>query len=95
MFDKNESFTLSAGENAPDPRELLKKHNEMKEESHRNHIEQYILDNKMVVTSIKPEWLRREIIETISEGGEVRFSLYRGGRKLSEYPVQLIDSRYK
>lgn len=80
---------------APDPRELLRKHNEMKEKSHRDHIGQYILDNKMVVTSIKPEWLRREIIETISEGGEVRLILYHGDRKLSEYPIQLIDSHYK
>lgn len=94
MFDKDETFTLSAGKNAPDPRELLRKHNEMKEESHRNYIGRYILDNKMVVTSIKPEWLRREIIETISEGGEIRFCLYHGERKLSEYPIQLIDPNY-
>ncbi len=67
----------------------------MNEESHGNHIGRYILDNKMVVTSIKPEWLRREIIEAISEGGEVTFSLYHGGRKLSEYPVQLIDPNYQ
>ena len=104
LMNKNksadETFTLKTGKNAPDPQELLRIHNEMNEECRRKHEEDrlrnYILDDhlKIVVNSIKPEWLRREIVETISNGGEVRFSLYHGNRKLSEYPVQLIDSHY-
>ena len=65
---------------APDPRELLRKHNQMKEESR-------ILDNKMTVTSIKPEWLRREICEAIGRGETITISIGNN----YEFPIQLID----
>ena len=68
---------------APDPRELLRKHNQMKEESR-------ILDNKMTVTSIKPEWLRREICEAIGRGEIITISIGNN----YEFPVQLIDLNY-
>ena len=68
---------------APDPRELLRKHNQMKEESR-------ILDNKMTVTSIKPEWLRREICEAIGRGETITISIGNN----YEFPVQLIDLNY-
>lgn len=45
------------------------------------------------IDTIKPEWFRREIIEAISSGKEVTFSIYHGGRKFLEYPVQLVDRR--
>ena len=68
---------------APDPRELLRKHNQMKEESR-------ILDNKMTVTSIKPEWLRREICEAIGRGEIITISIGNN----YEFPIQLIDPNH-
>lgn len=68
---------------APDPRELLRKHNQMKEESR-------ILDNKMTVTSIKPEWLRREICEAIGRGETITISIGNN----YEFPIQLIDPNH-
>lgn len=65
---------------APDPRELLRKHNQMKEESR-------ILDNKMTVTSIKPEWLRREICEAIGRGETITISIGNN----YEFPIQLTE----
>ena len=68
---------------APDTRELLRKHNQMKEESR-------ILDNKMTVTSIKPEWLRREICEAIGRGETITISIGNN----YEFPIQLIDPNH-
>jgi len=70
---------------APDTRELLRKHNQMKEESRIR----YYSDNKMTVTSIKPEWLRREICEAIGRGEIITISIGN-----NEFPIQLIDSNY-
>lgn len=71
---------------APDPRELLRKHNQMKEESRIR----YYLDNKMTVTSIKPEWLRREICEAIDRGETITISIGNN----YEFPIQLIDPNH-
>ena len=71
---------------APDPRELLRKHNQMKEESRIR----YYLDNKMTVTSIKPEWLRREICEAIGRGETITISIGNN----YEFPIQLADPNH-
>jgi len=87
MIDKNNSV--------PNTRELLHIHNEQKEECRKEHekkrLRNYILSDTMYVDSIKPECLRQEIVEEIGSGKEVIFSIYHGGRKFLEYPIQLID----
>lgn len=82
--------------NAPDPRELLRIHNEQKEECRKEHEEKRLRSNKltMYIDTIKPEWFRQVIVKAISSGNEVRISMYHDGRKISEYPIQLVDRRH-
>lgn len=95
MFDKNESFTLSTGKNAPDPRELLKKHNEMKEESRKNHNKEKIID---ALSQIPEKYLVP--VEEIGSALKIMYNRIEefldSGRELSEKDGErMFNNLYK
>lgn len=52
------------------------------------------VQGEIIVDAIKPEWVRREIVECISVGKIPTLSMYHGKEKLWEYPIRLIDKRH-
>ena len=49
------------------------------------------IKNEIVVDSIKPDWLRREIAEAVSKGDSITIGIFHGGIQKSEYYVRLKD----
>ncbi len=50
-------------------------------------------ENEIVVDSIRPEWLRREIAEAVINGNSVKIQISNGNGFDREYYVKLIDRR--
>ena len=71
------------GNNAPDPRELLRMREKMLEESKRK----FILGDEIILDSSNPRWLYDKVNVAITNGQEVTLSIYRNGNKLSEHSV--------
>ena len=51
--------------------------------------------SEIVIDAIEPEWLRREIIEAISDDKNLTLSMYHGKEKLWEYPIVGISNTDK
>ena len=51
------------------------------------------IENEIVVDSIHPEWLRREIAETVINGNSIKIQISNGSVFDKEYYVKLVDRR--
>lgn len=49
------------------------------------------IKNEIVVDSIRPEWLRREIAEAVINGNSIKLQISNGSVFDREYYVKLID----
>lgn len=51
------------------------------------------IENEIVVDSIHPEWLRREIAEAVINGNSIKIQISNGSVFDKEYYVKLVDRR--
>ena len=51
------------------------------------------IENEIVVDSIRPEWLRREIAEAVINGNSIKIQISNGDVFDREYYVKLVDRR--
>lgn len=51
------------------------------------------IKNEIVVDTIRPEWLRREIAEAVVNGNSIKLQISNGRFFDREYYVKLIDRR--
>ena len=51
------------------------------------------IKNEIVVDSIRPEWLRREIAEAVINGNSIKIQISNGSVFDREYYVKLVDRR--
>ena len=49
------------------------------------------IKNEIVVDSIHPEWLRREIAEAVINGNSIKIQIFNGNVFDREYYVKLVD----
>ena len=49
------------------------------------------IENEIVVDSISPEWLRREIAEAVINGNSIKLQISNGSVFDKEYYVKLVD----
>ena len=50
-------------------------------------------ENEIVVDTIRPEWLRREITEAVINGNSVKLQISNGSGFDKEYYVKLVDKK--
>jgi hypothetical protein len=51
------------------------------------------IKNEIVVDTIRPEWLRREIAEAVVNGNDIKIQISNGNVFDREYYVKLVDRR--